>query len=1059
MKLERPVLLLALLTACKGPTTPVVVTPPTVPEPPAGLVINEVMAANDSGAMDPASPECPEFDDWIEVVNDGPDAVSMAGVELSDGGTPFVFGALELPPGGHALVWADGQLDQGADHAPFKVSSEGETLELSLDGVVLDTVVVPMVPRDSSWARVRDGSSDWAESAVPTPGAPNHRILPDDDCFVDDGGFDDHSYPCISTVDSYRALAGDRTDLQIVKFDIFDFSTSPRIVYVDSAFYQLHDQFYLFTLFNNETFPNLPRYAPYDGDFRTWGQLDAWARGVNLSALMDPGAARFAGERLYSPYFYSSINGENRSLGVGTIVHRPATSEREEFWGFELEYADDIEYDDLVVYFEQLEATGPEPFSSIRWLVRSPEQEALAQRMETDGLPYADRVVRYSELAQPGEVEVYNSGVTAGRVRVIRAGGGGLDQAQDTDILVLDSIPDYLPPCAALITSVPQTPLSHVSLLARSRGIPNLYVAGIETNAEWDAWSRVSTRVALEATDGGFRAGVMAFSDYLRWRNLLVANVPQLDPVDPTNLPWAYDLATAPDMVTLRPLAGGKAAGMRQLVATGGFDTPNTPLGLSVRGFHAHMDTLSWLPDLLDASPFVLPNQARERFLVLEGRAAFDERYVETADQAAADQFFVEHPAGSRLGDLSRADGLAGHVASTPMPAHVRAALVGAVEDQFAGLDPSVGLRFRSSSTVEDVEGFNGAGLYTSKTGYRSPSTDQRSVADAIKAVWGSYWGAEAFEEREAAGLVHLDGGMGVLVHPRFDDDYEDANMVYTISLLPDGTHEMILNAQDGAISVANPPTTCPPVLPEGTRMTDANGRVIERLTESTEVAAGEMVLDDTAVEALFDAGIAVLDDWLDAENALLAPPLQRSVLTLDLEARSMASGWLGGVAPRLVVKQSRSLEPSVGSLPTSIQVMPAPRDLLARAADVEELRCMGGDLDLRVRSLTTDPFQHPDMGWSNERFVIDLRLTATAANPDLDLEAGQTLSYTHLDLVDASTAGLMASATVPDGQLDLMNGRLVATLGAGTADVPVTCVGQTLWASPDAFLLEFLPE
>ena len=30
-------------------------------------------------------------------------------------------------------------------------------------------------------------------------------------------------------------------------------------------------------------------------------------------------------------------------------------------------------------------------------------------------------------------------------------------------------------------------------------------------------------------------------------------------------------------------------------------------------------------------------------------------------------------------------------------------------------------LRFRSSSSVEDIEGFNGAGLYTSYTGYLHP--------------------------------------------------------------------------------------------------------------------------------------------------------------------------------------------------------------------------------------------------------------------------------------------------------------------------------------------------
>jgi hypothetical protein len=1056
MPLIRWLVLATALGGCTGPTG--TWTPPT-PEPPAGLVINEVVAANDAGITDPADPTCPEHDDWIEIVNDSDAPVELEGVALSDGGDPYVFPPGSLAPGAHRLVWADGQPEQGPDHAPFRVSAAGETLQLSREGVVLDRVVVPPVPRDHSWARIRDGSSTWAPQPFPSPGAPNHRVLPDDPCFADDGGFEDHAYPCIPDEAGYLALAGDRSRLAIVKFDIFSFSTDPRMAYVDTLFYDLHDQYYLYTVFNGQPFPDLDDHPPYDGEFHTWGQLDAWARTVDLDTLVDPQQARFAGERLYSPYFYAAINGPDRAVGVGTVVHRPATAEREAFWGFELEYADDIAYGDLVVYFETLAATGPPAFADIRWLVRSPAQEALAVRMETEGLPYADRVVRYAELGQPGDVEVYNPGITAGLVKRVRA-GDSLDGARDTDILVLDAIPDVLPPCAALITSVPQTPLSHVSLLARSRGIPNVYVAGITDDPEWDAWSRLPTRVAVEASDEGFRAGVLPFDDYLRWRALQTAVIPSIEPVDSGALPVGMALADADTMLELRPVVGGKAAGMRQLLTVEGLDTPDLPYALTVRPYHDHLDAhFAWIEPLLQQSPFTVPNAVRERFLVLEGRAAYDQRFPSGADQTVADTFTAMHGSSTLVGGLVRRDGLRGAIATTPMTPALRADVTSAVATAFTSLPEGTGLRFRSSSTVEDVEGFNGAGLYTSATGYRVPVDGQRSYEEAVLRVWASYWGAEAYEEREAAGLAHLDGGMGVLVHPRFDDAYELSNAVATLTRHPDGTHELLVNAQEGATSVANPPNTCPPVLPETARVRDASGAlVVERLTESTEVPSGTTVLDDAQLTALFTSSVAVLDGWLAAENAVLEPTHQRDVLVLDLEVREMASGWLGGSTERLVTKQARSLEPTAATLPIPVQEVPAPRDLLARAAEVGSLVCVGDGWRVSARHVLTDPFATPDLGHATEPFLADLSVLTLRDRPALGWLAGDERTWNHLDVASATVEAEELAFTALSGDtLAIANGSLALTVDGSSTSGTVVCTPTTLWATPDAFLLDYV--
>ena len=1046
------VALLVSLLAC----TP---TPP----PTGGLRLNEVMSGNDGAVLDDTDPVCPEADDWIELVNTGTTPVALHGLTLSDSATTATLPPLDLAPGAHLLLWADDQPEQGPTHLPFRVSAEGEGLTLRRGDLVVDEVYVPSLRRDRTWGRVTDGSGDWVEFNQPTPGAANQPVLPDDPCFEASPGFDDHGYPCLSTDDSFLALAGDRTDeLAIVKFTIFAFDdpNARRMAFVDTGFYTLHDQFYLFTVFNGEPFEGLYAYPPYPGSFRTWGELDRWARGVDLGALVDDDMARFAGTRLYSPYFYSAINGDDRHTGVGTIIHRPATDDREALWAFELEYLDAIDYDALVVYFETLQAHGPPGFADLHWLIRSPEQVALAEQMAAEGLPYGDRTLRYEDLTEPGFVEVYHPGLTAGRVRILGP-GDALDEAQSTDILVLQSIPDELPPCAALITTVPQTELSHVSLLAASRGIPNLHVAGLHADPLWDTWNRRATWVALEATtDGSFRAADIGLDAYEQWQSLTVDQPPELEPLDPDTLPWSVDLATGPDMLALRPQVGGKAAGLRLLLDEPLVDAPDTPLALTIRGYHRHLGSLPWLADTLGQPPFSEPDALAERYLVLHGLDAYRDRYTTEIDEAVADAFLEAH-ADTLLGDLAASDGLTGRIARLPMPSDVEAELVGAVEAQFAWLPADQGLRFRSSSTVEDLEGFNGAGLYTSESGHRDPDPGDASVSEAIREVWASYWGAEAYEERETAGIDHLAGGMGVLVHPRFDDAYEQSNAVLTASRLPDGTTELLVNAQHGATSVANPPVSCPPVRPERVRIREAaDGLAIERLEGSSLVAPGSEVLTDEQLQALFDASSAALDRWIDAENEAVAAPQARSVLTLDLEAREMAAGWPDGAtgSDRLVLKQARSLDPGIAGLPDDLQLLPAPFDVLARAEHIEAFDCVADELRLSAVWVRTDPRSAPDLGYRVDPLVVSVEAEALQPIESLGWAEGEVHTWNHTDWIDAEVAEERVTVAWPGGGATLAAGYELTVEGVvieGSGD----CTPSTLWAAPSAFLLDALEQ
>jgi hypothetical protein len=134
---------------------------------PEGLVLNEVMADNESTVMTAAL----EFADWVELYNGGDTAVDLARVGVAeDEGDDGWVGEGTLLPGERVHLWATGVL--GADTLPFALAGAGDTVVLTWDGVVLDRIRTGPVGSDTSWARFPDGGA-WEITARPTPYAPN----------------------------------------------------------------------------------------------------------------------------------------------------------------------------------------------------------------------------------------------------------------------------------------------------------------------------------------------------------------------------------------------------------------------------------------------------------------------------------------------------------------------------------------------------------------------------------------------------------------------------------------------------------------------------------------------------------------------------------------------------------------------------------------------------------------------------------------------------------------------------------------------------------------------
>ena len=807
---------------------------------------------------------------------------------------------------------------------------------------------------------------------------------------------------------------------------------------MDGAFFDLHDEWYWFRLLNGQPIAGLDVAPVTEHRFGSIAEIRAWARAQPAGGL--PLDLEFVGDgRLYSPAFYAhALHDEPRTLGVGSIVRFP-TADGEARWLLELEYTDEVTPEHIAQFFERLESVlPPEVASSMVWVVRSPQQDETATRMAADQAPYHDRIVRYADLVPAGEVQVYSEGVTAGRLLYVGEGGADLADATATDIVVTEHVPDWLPQAAALITSDPQTPLAHVNLLARNRRIPNASLAGIGDDAGLRQAARVRATAIVIARDGALQIALIDRDQYARWRAAADDDVTPLSlaPVDVSTMPLVVDLTDLTDDLAADglstdeiddwvPVIGGKSAGFLTLLSTPGLTPPPDPLAITVRAYVEHIEplrpTLAAVLDVLE-----LEDDPRARWLVLEGDDDYADVFGTDADATFADTYLSSHPTGTPLGDVLDAGGVREFVEDAPIDRTTLQEIVDQLEVAYAGYAVTTGLRFRSSSSVEDVEGFNGAGLYTSYTGFldadAQPDEGDRdnTIERAIRRAWASYWSFEAFEERRAERIDHLSGAMGLTVHARFDDDLERNNGVATFTYLPTGTvgapqnddAELEINVQQGAVEVTNPDPDRP-ALPEVIVVRRVGGDVtIERRAGSTLVAPDEQVLDDEAVRELFDQIDAVASGWRDRLNAGVEPEQQVQTVVLDVEFKTMEAGWpalrageepLGG---RLVLRQVRSLDPGLRRLPEAARSLPVPLDVLMRASEITAGSCTGASGRFYEGIVVfTDPASAPDMGFAD-----------TPWQQGDALPNGSACESTRVDVVRYASPDRMLVSMVDDG-------------------------------------------
>ena len=444
------------------------------------------------------------------------------------------------------------------------------------------------------------------------------------------------------------------------------------------------------------------------------------------------------------------------------------------------------------------------------------------------------------------QVSVLNPGMAIGYLRRVEAGKEAEFRFGGDEILIYDVLPPRAPPVSGIITLEPQTPLSHLNLLAINRGTVNLYATSMENLP--GAPELMGKLVRLEGLNDRISIGPATESELARSRKKRLEAEITLPSPDPT-IRGLVDLGKETSAALDIRAIGAKAANYARIQAwyprqvRPGFAMP----------FSAYFEIL----DRSNAASLIADLLRDKKDLpgsVLEGRlAAIREAIGRSRVPPAA------------LQDLRRF-----------------------LRDRL----PVKRIRLRSSTNCEDLPDFNGAGLYLSK-GFNASESDGALEA-AILDVHASLWSLPAFAEREYMGLDHSKAAMAILIQEAFQDEFANG-VALTV---PEGRGgEVLINVRPGGSSVTNPE---PGALPEVIRFKDfASDRyAVDSRSNSGPVFEGSDSLQPILQEL---KGIAV-----DLHRRLVPEKtaVRQKKYGVDLEFRIMKEA--GGC--RLYIKQARLL-------------------------------------------------------------------------------------------------------------------------------------------------------
>ena len=296
------------------------------------------------------------------------------------------------------------------------------------------------------------------------------------------------------------------------------------------------------------------------------------------------------------------------------------------------------------------------------------------------------------------------------------------------DIVLYDALPNSLPRVGGIMTSVIQTPLSHVNLRAIQDNVPNAYIA--DPLAIDSVASLLGNYIYYRVEAESYYIREASLDEVNEWYEALRPTEPQI-PVRDLSI---TEILPLDDIGFEMSSAFGAKCSNVATMRSFGFPEGTIPDGFGIPFYF--YDEFMQYNDFYEEAEVMINNPS----------------FIYDLD-------FRE----DRLRDF-RDD-----IKDAPMPPWMMDALQ-AMHDSFPVGTP---VRCRSSTNNEDLPGFSGAGLYTSKTQY----PEEGHISKSIKQVYASMWNFRAYEERDFYRVDHFMAAMGVLCHPNFQEEQSNGEV------------------------------------------------------------------------------------------------------------------------------------------------------------------------------------------------------------------------------------------------------------------------------------------
>ena len=320
------------------------------------------------------------------------------------------------------------------------------------------------------------------------------------------------------------------------------------------------------------------------------------------------------------------------------------------------------------------------PVPDALWLYRQEKSRYDASRV---------RVLFADDILPDVAFIALNQGLGFGLLRVM-----SLDERPNPrDVVIYESLPNDLPRVGGIITTVPQTPLSHVNLRALQDRAPNAFIRDALDDDTID--SLIDSYVRYSVLGDGYTIRAASRSELDAFYE---ASRPAETQTPERDLTLTAITALSEIEFGQWDAFGVKAANVAVL-GTLGFAAGTVPDGFAVP-FYFYDE-------------FMKANELDAMVTTMLADSAFQTSY-DTQE--------------TKLKQLRNA------IKDATTPAWI----ITALEEMHAEFPDGTSLRYRSSTNNEDLPGFSGAGLYDSKTqdprrnrGRRDRQVDQRACGPA----------------------------------------------------------------------------------------------------------------------------------------------------------------------------------------------------------------------------------------------------------------------------------------------------------------------------------------